>query len=85
MLDGVEQIAEQMMEMPVRVGYPRDLRGLSDRVHSPVHATGVGLLLFGTRERWSGKGTQRFIKGNLFDNIWRRMRGWNSYLKDDYF
>jgi len=85
LLDGVEQIAEQMMEMPVRVGYPRDLRGLSDRVHSPVHATGVGLLLFGTRERWSGKGTQRFIKGNLFDNIWSRMRGWYSYLKDDYF
>ncbi|MDA1193150.1 MAG: rod shape-determining protein, partial [Candidatus Poribacteria bacterium] len=85
LLEGIQELAEQMFDMPVRIGYPRELRGLSDRVHSPIHATGVGLLLYGTRERWSGKGTQRFIKGNVFDNLFKRMSSWYSYLKEDYF
>jgi cell division protein FtsA len=85
LLEGIQELSESMFNMPVRIGYPRQLKGLSDRVHSPIHATGVGLLLYGTRERWSGKGNQRFIKGNLFDNILKRMKSWYSYLKEDYF
>ena len=85
LLEGIQELSEQMFDMPVRIGYPRELRGLSDRIHSPIHATGVGLLLFGTRDRWSGKGTQRFIKGDLFRNILDRMRSWYSAVKEDYF
>lgn len=85
LLEGIQELSESMFNMPVRIGYPRQLKGLSDRVHSPIHATGVGLLLYGTRERWSGKGNQRFIKGNLFDNILKRMKSWYSFFKEDYF
>ncbi|GIX06152.1 MAG: cell division protein FtsA [Candidatus Poribacteria bacterium] len=85
LLEGIEELGAAMFEMPVRVGYPRPLRGLSDRVHSPVHATGVGLLLYGTRDRWSGKGTSRFIKGNVFENILQRMRSWFASVREDFF
>lgn len=85
LLEGIQELSEQMLGMPVRIGYPRPLGGLSDRVNSPIHATGVGLLLYGTRERWSGKGTARFIKGNLFEDILSRMKSWFSFLRDDYF
>ena len=33
--------------MPVRLATPRYVTGLSDVVSNPVHATGVGLLLYG--------------------------------------
>jgi cell division protein FtsA len=32
--------------MPVRLGVPQFVEGLSDVVRNPIHATGVGLLLY---------------------------------------
>ncbi len=35
--------------MPVRVGIPQHVTGLGEVVGNPVHATGVGLLLWGSK------------------------------------
>jgi cell division protein FtsA len=50
-MDGVIELAEEVFHMPVRLGYPRNVTGLTDVVRNPIHATGVGLLLFGYRYR----------------------------------
>jgi len=50
-MDGVIELAEEVFHMPVRVGYPKYVTGLIDVVRNPIHATGVGLLLFGYRHR----------------------------------
>ena len=34
----------------VRVGVPQHVTGLSDVVSNPIHASGVGLLLYGSRQ-----------------------------------
>ena len=47
MLDGMPEIAEQVLELPVRRGMPTDVGGLSDVVKSPAYATGVGLVKYG--------------------------------------
>ncbi len=47
--DGVAELAVELLEKPVRVGYPEGVHGLSDVVHSPEYATGVGLLLYGSK------------------------------------
>jgi len=50
-MEGLVQLAEGVFHMPVRIGTPQYVTGLADVVHSPIHATGVGLLLFGYRNR----------------------------------
>ena len=42
-------LAEEMLQMPVRVGIPQHVTGLGEVVGNPVHATGVGLLLIGSQ------------------------------------
>jgi cell division protein FtsA len=43
-LRGIEDLARSELHLPVRVGRPRDLRGLVDMVQEPAYAASVGLL-----------------------------------------
>lgn len=49
LLKGIAELAEQVLRMPVRIGYPQGVNGLNDVMNNPSYATGVGLVLFGTR------------------------------------
>ena len=46
-LPGIDELAEQVLRMPVRIGVPKGIHGLSDTLNSPAYAASVGLL------RWS--------------------------------
>ncbi len=48
-LAGMRDVARDILDMPVRVGVPHDLRGLVDVLGRPAYATSVGLLLWGLR------------------------------------
>lgn len=55
-LDGIDEVAERLFEMPVRRGSPRGLSGLRDSVEDPRLAVAAGLVLYareneGNRER----------------------------------
>jgi cell division protein FtsA len=47
---GVDKIASERFRLPVRIGKPDDISGLTDVVASPAHATAVGLVRFGMSE-----------------------------------
>jgi cell division protein FtsA len=47
-MEGVVELAEEMLHMPVRIGIPQHVSGLGEVTGNPVHATGVGLLLWGS-------------------------------------
>lgn len=49
-LEGMPEMAEQVLEMPVRRGSPRNIGGLVDVVKNPKFATGVGLVLHGAKQ-----------------------------------
>ncbi|MEE9442770.1 MAG: cell division protein FtsA [candidate division Zixibacteria bacterium] len=49
LLPGTEELAEQIFDMPVKIGYPKGFDGMTDMVNSPIHATGVGLILYGMK------------------------------------
>lgn len=42
-LPGIDELAEQVLRMPVRVGLPRGIHGLADSLNSPAYAASVGL------------------------------------------
>jgi cell division protein FtsA len=47
-LEGVPEVAESVLGLPVRRGMP-DVGGLSEIVRTPIHSTAVGLALYGAR------------------------------------
>jgi cell division protein FtsA len=73
-MEGAVELAEGVFHMPVRLGVPQYVTGLVDVVCDPIHATGVGLLLFGHRNRQYSGGDKLAEKG--FAAIWRRMKSW---------
>lgn len=46
-IEGLIELAEEIFHMPVRIGIPQGATGMADVTSNPIHATGVGLLLFG--------------------------------------
>ncbi len=73
-LPGMPELAEQIFNLPVRRGVPRDIGGLTDVVNSPIYATGVGLVKYGSKNLQ----TSNFKIGqeNVFDKVIRRMKEW---------
>lgn len=73
-MEGVVDLAEEIFHMPVRLGSPQYVSGLADVVSNPIHATGVGLLLFG--EQHQSSGTQYFSTEGGMKGVWGRMKNW---------
>ena len=73
-MEGMPEIAEQVFNLPVRRGYPMGISGLVDLVNSPIFATGVGLVMYGSRNRF--KSRFRIGETNIFTKVSRRMRDW---------
>ncbi len=48
-IEGAVELAEEIFHMPVRLATPQYVVGLRDVVSTPVHAAGVGLLLYGSQ------------------------------------
>ena len=73
-LEGVTELGEHVFNMPVRRGIPIDIGGLTDVVNSPLYATGVGLVLYGRKNK-----SERVFKkreGNIVTGIIRRIKKW---------
>ena len=49
-LGGIRELAENRLQLPVRIGMPRRLHGLTEAISSPVYATSVGLLSWARRQ-----------------------------------
>jgi cell division protein FtsA len=74
LLDGTDKIAEEVFEMPVRIGTPSGINGLVEEVSSPEFATGVGLVYYGLNAL-----PESFMENRgagLFTNIKHRMSNW---------
>ncbi len=48
-LSGIDALGRDILQLPVRVGIPTNVYGITDTLHDPAHATSVGLLLWGTK------------------------------------
>jgi len=74
LLPGINELAEHIFEMPVRSGIPSGVGGLSDVVTSPACATGVGLIIYGSKQTSSDSVYKK--TGNVFDNMIKTIKKW---------
>ena len=72
-VEGLIDLAEEVFHMPVRLGIPQLVTGMAEVINNPIHATGVGLLLFGLE---NGASRERNPVGGGFREMWGRMRSW---------
>ena len=53
-MEGAVELAEEIFHMPVRLGVPYSVKGLTDVVRNPIYSTGVGLLMYGLQKQSDG-------------------------------
>ena len=73
-MEGVIELAEEIFHMPVRLGVPQGVTGLIDVVRNPIHATGVGLLLFGMNNRHDR--VSSYSQKSGLAAMFERMKSW---------
>jgi cell division protein FtsA len=69
LLPGIEPIAEDVFGLPVRVGMPRTVGGLTDAMTQPQYATAIGLVIFGANGDHEDAGGVRRRGGSFFSSI----------------
>ena len=74
LLEGITSLAEQIFNMPVRIGCPTGIGGLTDIVNSPMYATGVGLVVYGSKDQY--RNIFKKSEGNIFNRVMKRMKRW---------
>jgi len=50
-LSGIEALGRDIVQLPVRVGIPTNMYGITDALRDPAYATSVGLLLWGAKHK----------------------------------
>jgi cell division protein FtsA len=53
-LSGLDVLGQDILQLPVRVGTPINIHGITDALRDPAYATSVGLLLWGARHKGTG-------------------------------
>lgn len=75
-MEGMIDLAEEVFHMPVRLGVPQYVGGLRGVVQNPIYATGVGLVLYGAKNRVGGQFSSTPSTGHGMRSMWHRMRSW---------
>ena len=79
LMDGLQELAEVMLQLRVQIGYPRGLQGLTDRVNHPMYSTGIGLALYGETLRQLEREHNARHRGSAFGSFLQRLKEWFGY------
>jgi len=78
LLRGIENLAYKEYNVPVRLGRPEGLSGLTDVVASPAHATATGLVRYGSQVQPAPTGRRARRESKPQDDgagIWEKIKG----------
>ncbi|HEU4401035.1 MAG TPA: cell division protein FtsA [Candidatus Polarisedimenticolia bacterium] len=78
MLEGIAEIAEDALDVPVRRGAPSEIGGLAESVSTPQYSTLVGLALYGVRQR--ERSPHRPVHPFVFARVLDNLKGWLNEL-----
>ena len=71
LLEGLDRMAEAVLGLPVRIGFPNDIKGCKNIINNPMYATGVGLVLYGLETE-----SDRVFYPDAFTGIFGKMKDW---------
>ena len=78
LVPGTIELAQEVFDLPARIGYPMKLGGLVEEYFNPIYATGIGLVLYGVSKGEVGAPENiRKTKGpDRFTGFTDRMKNW---------
>lgn len=80
LMDGLTELAEDILQLRVQVGYPLALKGLTDRVNYPMFSTSLGLAMYGESLRREEKKAQALRRSlSPMGGIFRNIKEWFGY------
>ena len=72
-IEGAIELAEEIFHMPVSLGKPKNVAGLSDIVRNPIYSTAVGLLHYGAKQQTRGSANNPKQKS---DGLINQFKSW---------
>lgn len=78
LVPGLADLVDEVLMLPTRLGYPQVEGGLTDVIHHPAYATGVGLVLYGFKRKQAsprGRGPRGGPRGGK-SGVWSRIKNW---------
>jgi len=73
-MEGVVELAEEIFHMPVRLGAPQGISGLTDIVQNPIYSTGVGLLKYAIAQEHVGRSSYSHKAST--NGWWDKVKAW---------
>ena len=76
-LPGIRDLATRVLRLPVQIGRPKDLLGMTDQLYSPAYSTGVGLLRWAVLMSEFSQGQNIFLTPRPPRGLnWENLRSW---------
>ena len=79
LMDGLQELAEFVLQLRVQIGYPRGLQGLTDRVNHPMYSAAIGLALYGESLRELEREQSSRQGDSAFGSLMERIKEWFGY------
>jgi len=76
LLPGTIEVAEDIFNMPVKLGLPTGFTGMVEEAQNPQSATGVGLVIYASKHLHEIGGVISRGEGGAFESIKKRFRRW---------
>jgi cell division protein FtsA len=80
MLPGMTEVAEQVFDLPVRLGPPIGVEGLLEPAAAPQYAVAIGLALYGARHRPPRQRVSLSLPVGGFTRMGGRFKTWLSHI-----
>lgn len=71
---GIVELAEQIFQLPVRLGMPQNVGGMVEVINNPIYSTSVGLLSIGYQHYQQGKSEMSYFSEHK--KLWDKMKSW---------
>jgi len=75
-MPGVLDVAREILNLPVQIGFPTNYEGVVDKIEDPAYATVIGLVIWGSRFQGEGYGLKLDLKGLSLDKMAQGVKGW---------
>ena len=76
LLPGAAELAQELFEVPARVGYPKQLGGLTKEYQSPEYASAVGLVMYADAEISADRTKKMTPTPKRSDGVMGKIRDW---------
>ncbi|MCX7727365.1 MAG: rod shape-determining protein, partial [Chitinispirillaceae bacterium] len=74
LMEGIKELGERVFELPVKIGVPRGVGGLTEAISSPLYSTAVGLCLYALENEQKYKGKKKQSGKEFWSNLWKKIK-----------